>query len=44
MTYETAQMGVDKFTEAVYREPRQWTWQDYPDLSTYEIFKKGVQH
>jgi|TARA_R110000744_G_scaffold265149_1_gene379331 hypothetical protein len=44
MTYETAEMGVNKFQEAVYREPKHWTWKDYPNLSKYEIFKKGVSH
>ena len=44
MTYETAQLGVGKFSEAIYREPKKWTYKDYPDLSTYDIFKKGIQH
>ena len=44
MTYETAEMGVNKFQEAVYREPKQWTWKDYPNLSEYKIFEKGVLH
>ena len=44
MTYETAQLGIDKFSEAIYREPKKWTYKDYPDLSTYDIFKKGIQH
>jgi hypothetical protein len=44
MTYETAQLGVDKFSEAIYRAPKKWTYKDYPNLSTYDIFKKGVQH
>ena len=44
MTFETAEMGVNKFQEAVHREPKQWTWKDYPNLSEYKIFKKGVLH
>ena len=44
MTFETAEMGVNKFQEAVYREPKQWTWKDYPNLSEYKIFEKGVLH
>jgi hypothetical protein len=37
-------MGVKKFREAEYREPKQWTWKDYPNLSEYELFRKGVLH
>jgi len=43
MTYETAQLGLAKFAEAVNRKPRHWTYKDYPNLARYEIFKKGVR-
>ena len=39
MTPETAQNGIDKFPDAVEREPRQWVWKDWPDLRTMEVFK-----
>jgi len=39
MTPETAKMGIDKFEEAVAKEPRQWVWTDWPDLRNMEVFK-----
>jgi dTDP-4-amino-4,6-dideoxygalactose transaminase len=39
MTPETARMGIDKFEEAVAKEPRQWVWTDWPDLRNMEVFK-----
>lgn len=39
MTPETAQHGLDIFDEAVSRTPRQWTVNDWPDLTKMEIFK-----
>jgi|TARA_B110000503_G_C7053763_1_gene373484 dTDP-4-amino-4,6-dideoxygalactose transaminase len=44
MTYETAQIGLDKFDDAVTRIPKHWTYKDYPDLSTYKIFQRGILH
>ena len=44
MTYETAQLGLEKFDDAVQRTPRHWTYKDYPNLSKYEIFQHGVLH
>ena len=44
MTYETAQLGLDKLDDAIARVPKLWSYKDYPNLSTYEIFNKGVQH
>lgn len=38
MTYENAELGLMKFNEVVYKQPRKWSWKDYPDLSTYKIF------
>jgi dTDP-4-amino-4,6-dideoxygalactose transaminase len=40
MTPETAQHGLDIFDEAISRTPRQWTVNDWPDLTQMEIFKK----
>ena len=40
MTPETAQHGLDVFDEALLRTPRQWTVNDWPDLTQMEIFKK----
>lgn len=39
MTPETAQLGLDKFDEAVSKTPRQWVWTDWPDLRNMEVFK-----
>ena len=40
MTPETAQLGLDKLPKAIETEPRQWTVNDWPDLTQMEIFKK----
>jgi dTDP-4-amino-4,6-dideoxygalactose transaminase len=40
MTPETAQLGLDKLPKAIKTEPRQWTVNDWPDLTQMEIFKK----
>ena len=39
MTPETAQLGIDKFDEAVSKTPKQWVWTDWPDLRTMKVFK-----
>lgn len=39
MTPETATMGLEKFPEAERRSPRLCTQDDYPDLTTFSIFK-----
>ena len=39
MTPETAQMGLDKLPEAIKREPKQWVYTDWPDLTTMDVFK-----
>ena len=41
ITYETAVTGLDQFRKLAQEPARQWTWQDYPDLSTYDVFNKG---
>lgn len=39
MTPETAQLGLDKLTDACESTPRQWKWEDWPDLTNMKIFK-----
>ena len=39
MTPETAQKGLDALEEAKQREPRQWVWEDWPDLREMSVFK-----
>jgi len=41
MTPETAQLGLDKLPDAIKREPKIWSWKDYPDLTTMGVFKYG---
>jgi dTDP-4-amino-4,6-dideoxygalactose transaminase len=44
MTYETAEIGLDKLPDAITRLPRKWTYKDYPDLARYDIFQQGITH
>jgi len=39
MTPETAKLGLEKLPGAIKREPRKWSYADYPDLTQMEIFK-----
>ncbi len=39
MTPETAMLGLKKFDKAKRTEPRQWQWQDWPDLSKLKVFQ-----
>lgn len=39
MTPETAQLGLDKLPQAKITPPRQWTVNDWPDLTQMKIFK-----
>jgi len=39
MTPETAQLGLDKLPQAKTTTPRQWTVNDWPDLTQMKIFK-----
>lgn len=39
MTPETAQIGLNKLPDAIERQPRQWTINDWPDLTQMNIFK-----
>jgi dTDP-4-amino-4,6-dideoxygalactose transaminase len=38
MTPETAEMGIEKFNTASVTEPKQWSYKDYPDLTTMKVF------
>ena len=38
MTPEIAQLGLDKFTEAVITPSRDWKYEDWPDLRNMQIF------
>tara|TARA_R110000744_G_scaffold988_5_gene3629 strand:+ start:2714 stop:3346 length:633 start_codon:yes stop_codon:yes gene_type:complete len=40
MTPETAQNGLDKLDDAIKTKPRQWTVNDWPDVSKMKIFNK----
>ena len=39
MTPETAELGLQKLPEAIEREPKQWLYTDWVDLTTMDIFK-----
>lgn len=39
MTPETAELGLSRFDEAKLKEPKKWSWKDYPDLRTMKVFK-----
>jgi dTDP-4-amino-4,6-dideoxygalactose transaminase len=43
MTPETAELGLKKFNQVKDNEPKLWSYKDYPDLSTMEIFKNYVK-
>ena len=38
MTPETAQRGLDALESAKSRQPRQWAWEDWPDLRHMDVF------
>lgn len=38
MTPETAQTGIFRFCAAEVKEPRKWSYQDYPDISKMKVF------
>ena len=40
MTPETAQLGLDKLPSAIKTIPRQWTTNDWPDLTQMTVFKQ----
>ena len=39
MTPETAQKGLDKLPEAIKTKPKQWSINEWPDLTKMDIFK-----
>jgi dTDP-4-amino-4,6-dideoxygalactose transaminase len=39
MTPETAALGLQKLPEAINTKPKQWSVNDWPDLTNMEIFK-----
>lgn len=39
MTPETAQLGLDKLQQAIDTRPKNWTIEDWPDLSKMKVFK-----
>ena len=41
MTPEIAQKGLDKLPDAIKNKPRQWTINDWPDLTQMNIFKNN---
>ena len=38
MTPEIAELGLDRFKIVKDLEPKQWSWKDYPDLTTMSVF------
>lgn len=41
MTPETAIMGLDRFDDAVSREPKKWSYKDYPNINNFKVFNNG---
>ena len=39
MTPETAELGLSKLQDAIDTEPRDWSLEDWPDLTEMDIFK-----
>ena len=39
MTPETAKIGLVKLPDAIENEPKEWKIEDWPDLTTLEVFK-----
>lgn len=42
MTPETAQLGLEKFDQAVLEKPKQWVINDWPDLTKMKVFNKTL--
>ena len=40
MTPETAALGLKKLPDTIKNKPRQWTVNDWPDVSKMEVFNK----
>jgi len=41
MTPETAKEGLWKFQDALAKEPKKWSYKDYPNLTNFKVFKNG---
>lgn len=41
MTPETAQLGIYRFHDALCTKPKVWSWENYPDLTTFKVFNNG---
>lgn len=41
MTPETAELGLEKLPHAISTPPKKWTYTDWVDLTTLDVFKKG---
>ena len=41
MTPETAELGLEKLPSAIKNKPKQWTINDWPDVSKMEVFNKN---
>lgn len=41
MTPETAQLGINKFHDAICTDPKKWSYRDYPNLTTFKVFQNG---
>lgn len=42
MTPDTAKLGLDKLQDAIVSVPRQWTVEDWPDLTQMDVFKNST--
>ena len=38
MTPETALLGIERFHEVVNKEPKRWSYKDYPNVSEMKVF------
>lgn len=38
MTPETASLGIERFHQVVNKEPKRWTYKDYPNVSKMKVF------
>lgn len=43
LTPESAQLGLNKLEDAINREPRKWSYLDYPDLTEMTVFKNSIK-
>jgi len=41
MTPETAMLGLDNLKEAKEKEPKKWSYKDYPNISKFKVFNNG---